>query len=71
MDPKTSPPITILRLQSVAARVGMGRSWIYREVAAGRFPQQIKIGSSTGWASTEIDEWLSNLVAARTAGQTH
>lgn len=50
------------RLPSVMARIGMGRSWIYREVAAGRFPQPIKIGRSTVWDATEIDRWLEALI---------
>lgn len=50
------------RLPSVMARIGMGRSWIYREVAAGRFPQPIKIGRSTVWDSAEIDRWLEALI---------
>ncbi len=43
------------RLPSVLARTGMGRSWIYREVAVGRFPKPIKIGRASGWDGAEID----------------
>ena len=54
----------IERLPSVMARTGMGRSWIYREVAAGRFPRPIKIGGATGWNAGEIDQWLERLFAS-------
>jgi len=35
-------PERLLRLPAVAARLGMSRSWIYDEIAAGRFPRPVK-----------------------------
>lgn len=60
----------IERLPSVMARTGMGRSWIYREAAAGRFPRPIKIGGATGWSAREIDGWLDALFANRPPHRT-
>jgi prophage regulatory protein len=51
-------PRQILRLPAVMARTGMGRSWIYREVAAHRFVRPVKIGRATGWDAAAIDEWV-------------
>jgi len=56
------------RLPSVMARTGMGRSWIYREVAANRFPKPVKIGSATVWDAAEIDRWLDALFGPVTDG---
>ena len=53
----------ILRLPAVMARTGMGRSWIYKEVATGRFPAPAKIGRASSWDATAIDRWLEDLFA--------
>lgn len=48
------------RLPSVLSRTAMGKSWIYREIAAGRFPPPVKIGRSSGWDSSAVDAWIEN-----------
>lgn len=48
------------RLPSVLSRTGMGKSWIYREIAAGRFPPPVKIGRSSGWDTSAVDAWIEN-----------
>lgn len=48
-----------LRIREVCARVGMSRAWVYQEVAAGRFPRHIKLGYSSAWLESEVDEWLA------------
>lgn len=62
LDSGTNNPLTpyrqILRLPEVMRRTGMGRSWIYREAAASRFPAPIKIGRASGWDATAIDNWI-------------
>ena len=55
----------MLRLPEVMAYVGHGRSWIYREMAQGRFVQAVKCGRSTVWDSALIEAW----VAEKLAGQ--
>jgi prophage regulatory protein len=59
----------ILRLPAVLARVGMGRSWVYREAAAGRFPAPIKIGRASGWGSNDIDQWVADRLVKPAAGK--
>lgn len=49
----------ILRLPDVVHLTGMKRSWLYRESAAGRFPQQVKIGRASGWDAQAVDEWIA------------
>lgn len=40
---------------------GRGRATIYRDVAAGRLPQPIKIGGRVYWRDEDIEALLSNL----------
>jgi prophage regulatory protein len=47
------------RLPAVIARVGMKRSWIYREIAEGRFPAPRRIGPRTvGWLRSDVVAWV-------------
>lgn len=50
------------RLPAVVARTGMSRSWIYKEVAAGRFPKPVKVGGASGWDAEAIDRWIDSLI---------
>ncbi|WP_168047013.1 helix-turn-helix transcriptional regulator [Brevundimonas alba] len=51
------------RLPAVVARTGMSRSWIYKEVAAGRFPKPVKVGGASGWSAAAIDHWIESLTS--------
>jgi prophage regulatory protein len=43
-------PDRIVRLKTVLARTGLSRSTIYRKIAEGTFPPQLKISTNgTGW----------------------
>ena len=59
MSQLSSPRVQ--RLPAVLAQTGMGRSLIYREIAAGRFPAPLKLGRASGWLSSDIDAWLAQL----------
>jgi prophage regulatory protein len=51
----------IIRLKSVIARTGLSRSTIYRMIAEGRFPKQIRIGiQATGWYESEVEQWMAD-----------
>jgi prophage regulatory protein len=60
-----NPNRRLERLPAVKARTGMSRSWIYKEMAEGRFPKPIKIGSCSGWPVGQIDAWIEQLVASQ------
>ncbi|WP_186239519.1 helix-turn-helix transcriptional regulator [Burkholderia gladioli] len=52
--------MNVLRIAQVAEKVGLGRSTLYRMIAAGEFPKPIKITSgSNGWLEDDIDGWLA------------
>ncbi|NUJ81451.1 AlpA family transcriptional regulator [Methylocystis sp. FS] len=54
-------PDRIIRLRTVLARSGLSRSTIYRKIAEGTFPAQIKISANgAGWHESEIDRWIAD-----------
>lgn len=56
-------PDRIIRLRTVLARTGLSRSTIYRKIAEGTFPAQIKISvNGTGWRESDINRWVANPV---------
>lgn len=53
-------PVAMLRWPEVRERVGMGRTTVWRRMAAGTFPMCRLIPGTKlkGWVSTEIDAWI-------------
>jgi len=50
----------LLRLPEVEARVGLGKSAIYRRMKAGTFPACIKTGPrAVAWPLSNIDNWMA------------
>ncbi len=63
-------PDRIVRLKTVLARTGLSRSTIYRKIAEGTFPAQIKISANgAGWKESEITRWVADPVAWRPEGE--
>ena len=59
-------PDRIIRMDTVRDRTGLSRSTIYRKIAEGTFPAQLKISiNGTGWRESDIDRWVANPVAWR------
>ena len=58
-----TPQRRLLRLTEVEQIINMKRSWVYGEVAQGRFPKPLKIGRASRWDSAVIDEYLASLSA--------
>lgn len=67
-----SPPlggITLERLPQVKARTGLARSTIYRMIACGEFPKNLKLSERcSAWSSAEVDAWIANRIALRDQG---
>lgn len=54
-------PEKIIRLKTVLDRTGLSRSTIYRKMAEGTFPAQLKISiHGAGWHESAIEEWISD-----------
>ena len=56
----------LIRLPEVKNRTGLGRSSIYGEIAAERFPSPIKIGlRSVAWIESEVTDWIERKISDR------
>jgi prophage regulatory protein len=61
----------IVRLKTVLARTGLSRSTIYRKIAEGTFPPQLKISiNGAGWRESDIDRWIADPAGWRTTMTT-
>ncbi|PLP57120.1 DNA-binding protein [Mesorhizobium loti] len=59
-------PDRIIRLKSVLSRTGLTRSTLYRKIAEGSFPAQIRISvNGAGWHESEVDLWVADPVRWR------
>lgn len=59
-------PDRIIRLNTVLDRTGLSRSTIYRKIAEGTFPPQIRISvNGAGWRESDINRWVASPVAWR------
>jgi len=65
----TSGEPRLERIAKVTARVGLGKSEIYRRAALGAFPRPVKLGGAraSAWDSREIDQWIADRIAERDA----
>lgn len=60
----------IIRLKTLLARTGLSRSTIYRKIAEGTFPAQIKISvNGTGWRESDINRWIADPARWRPNGK--
>ncbi|HED1836793.1 MULTISPECIES: helix-turn-helix transcriptional regulator [Hyphomicrobiales] len=59
-------PDRIIRMNTVLSRTGLSKSTIYRKIADGTFPAQLKISiNGAGWKESDINRWVENPVAWR------
>jgi prophage regulatory protein len=62
----SSSPPRLERLPAVIARTGLGRTTIQRLIAAGTFPQPVRLtGRSIAFVASEVDAWIAAQVTAR------
>jgi predicted DNA-binding transcriptional regulator AlpA len=55
-----------LRLREVCERVGVGTSTIYKMMATGAFPKQVKLSLRTAaWIESEVEAFMNARIAAR------
>ncbi|MER8734170.1 AlpA family phage regulatory protein [Mesorhizobium sp. M1227] len=59
-------PDRIIRLKTVLVRTGLSRSTIYRKIADGTFPAQIRISvNGAGWRESDINRWITDPIRWR------
>lgn len=58
----SAAPGEIVRMNAVRRRTGLGRSTIYRLIAARRFPAPVRLtGRAVGWRVADLDRWTESL----------
>jgi prophage regulatory protein len=56
----------IIRLRTVLDRTGLSRSTVYRKIAEGTFPSQVRISvHGAGWRESAINRWIVDPVSYR------
>tara|TARA_R110001592_G_scaffold13740_2_gene62810 strand:- start:31814 stop:32059 length:246 start_codon:yes stop_codon:yes gene_type:complete len=56
----------ILRLKQVLDLTGLARATVYRYMADGLFPRNVKLGiRSVGWVESEVVEWIQAQIEVR------
>ena len=56
----------IIRLKTVLDRTGLSRSTMYRKIAEGTFPCQVKISiHGAGWRESAVNRWITDPVSFR------
>ncbi len=61
-----SEPERIIRLKTVLSRTGLSRSTMYRKIAEGTYPCQVKISTNgAGWRESAVNRWIADPVAFR------
>lgn len=59
-------PDRIIRLKTVLTRTGLSRSTLYRKIAEGTFPRQVRISvHGAGWHESAINRWIADPVRYR------
>ncbi len=64
-EAKTPAGHQLISLSDVMQRTSMGRTSIYMLIKDGTFPSAVKIGSSSRWVASEINDWIQRLMQAR------
>jgi len=59
----------IIRLKTVLDRTGISRSTIYRKIAEGTFPSQVKVSiHGAGWYESAVERWIADPVGYQDNG---
>jgi prophage regulatory protein len=60
------PGLRYLRLREICRRVGVGYATIYRMMAVGYFPRQVKLfGRTSLWIESEVEAFMNARIAER------
>lgn len=51
-----------LRMPALADKVQMSPAWIYERIRQGAFPAPIKLGHSSIWIESEVDQWFAEQI---------
>lgn len=57
--------VRLIRMPEVVQRIGLSRPTVYRLIQRGEFPSPVRRGRTSAWLSTEIDNYLAQIVQQR------
>lgn len=57
----------LLKRTDVEQLIGFKKTFIYKEMSEGRFPQPMKVGRSVRWKQKDIENWMNSLKLRGTA----
>lgn len=64
--PMSTKPDVLVTLREIERRTGFGHSTIYKMIAEGSFPRQVKVGrQGVRWLEAEITAWIQARLDAR------
>lgn len=66
-DPSPSHKPRLLTAEESLNKVRISRSEFYRAIRSGRIPKPIKQGRRSFWSAADIDTFIDNLLAGRSA----
>lgn len=49
----------LIRMKELRMRVSLSQATIYRMIRDGEFPKPKKLGTTSAWLESEIDEWIA------------
>jgi len=68
-QPAANVPVRLLDLTECLNRLGVGQTWFLTEVRASRAPKPVKLGRSTRWVESEIQQFIVDRINAYRAGK--
>lgn len=68
MAGKATQPQRFIRIKEVLSITSLSKSDLYRRIADGTFPSQVKLGPMTAaWQENEVRAWMDARIAERSA----
>jgi len=53
----------LIDMTFITSYSGMTDKWFYKLIQQGRFPKPIKMGRSSRWLKSEVEEWLAKRIS--------
>jgi prophage regulatory protein len=54
-----------IKLDQVKQMTSLSRAAIYKRIAHGTFPPQVKLGTTSVWLESEVETWIQSKVDER------
>ncbi|MBO1915974.1 MULTISPECIES: helix-turn-helix transcriptional regulator [Providencia] len=53
----------LVDMKFITKLTGLTDKWFYKLIQDGEFPKPIKLGRSSRWLRSEVEQWLQNRIA--------